>query len=135
MNRVLVLSWSCRIAIAAILLQTLFFKFGGAPESVYIFSKLGAEPWGRIASGIIEAFAVVLLLAPSTAAAGALLSLATISGAILSHLTLLGIAVINSDGTSDGGLLFALALVVFVLSLVTLFIHRAQIPVLGSHLK
>src|SRR5947207_15693441 len=85
-------SWTLRIIAAVILLQTLFFKFTGARESVYIFSTLGAEPWGRIGSGVVELIAAVLLLTPRTAVYGAGLSLAVISGAIFSHLTKLGIA-------------------------------------------
>jgi hypothetical protein len=128
----LAFSWICRTIVAVILFQTLFFKFTGAAESVYIFSRLGAEPWGRIGSGMIELVTVILLLIPSTAVIGAGLALGTISGAILSHLTLLGIVVVNSDGSSDGGLLFILALVVFILSTITIYIHRAEIPIIGG---
>lgn len=105
-----------RIIPAIILLQTLYFKFSGAPESVYIFSTLGIEPYGRIGSGIAELIAAVLLLIPKTTWMGALLSLGVISGAIISHLTILGIEV-----QGDGGYLFALALVVFVCSAAVLF--------------
>jgi hypothetical protein len=67
----LVLSWICRIIAAVILLQTLFFKFTGAPESVYIFTKVGLEPWGRYGSGVAELIAAILLLPPRLAWAGA----------------------------------------------------------------
>jgi hypothetical protein len=126
-----ILSWVLRLVVAGILFQTLFFKFTGAQESVYIFAKLGIEPWGRIGSGVVELIAVILLLIPSTVSIGAILSLGAIGGAILSHLTKLGIVVINSDGASDGGLLFALALIVFICSAIILFIHRREIPVIG----
>ena len=129
-----ILSWVLRLVVAGILFQTLFFKFTGAQESIHIFTKLGLEPWGRIGSGVVELVAVILLLIPSTVTIGAILSLGVISGAILSHLTKLGIVVINSDGSSDGGLLFALALIVFVCSAVILVIHRREIPVVGSTL-
>jgi hypothetical protein len=124
-----IISWVCRVAVAAILFQTLFFKFTGAEESKYIFSTvLGPEleAFGRIGSGIVELIAVVLLLVPRTAWLGALLSLGTISGAIFSHLTLLGIEV-----KGDGGLLFGLAVAVFVLSAFVLLLHRKELPVLG----
>jgi hypothetical protein len=121
-----VLSWSLQLIVAGILLQTLFFKFTGAEESVYIFSTLGIEPWGRIGSGIAELVAAVLLLVPATAVFGAMLSAGVISGAIISHLTVLGIEI-----QRDGGLLFALAVVVFVLSLAILLIRRSQIPMIG----
>src|SRR3982751_4961096 len=92
-----IISWVLQIAVAVILFQTLFFKFTGAEESVYIFTRVGAEPWGRIGSGVVELIATILLLVPATSALGALLSLGVISGAILSHLTLLGI-VVKDDG-------------------------------------
>jgi len=117
----LVVSWGLRAVAAAILLQTLFFKFTGAPESVYIFSQLGLEPWGRIASGIAELIASVLVLIPSTVAWGALFSLIIISAAILGHLTKLGIEL---PAVNDHGELFALAAVVFLCSGALIVIHR-----------
>jgi uncharacterized membrane protein YphA (DoxX/SURF4 family) len=118
-----ILSWTCRILAAGILVQTLFFKFTGATESIYIFSKVGAEPWGRIGSGIVELIAAILLLTPRFVWAGALLAFAVMCAAVISHLTVLGIAV-----QGDGGLLFGLALVVLTCSLVTIFLHRRQLP-------
>src|SRR6266849_2356863 len=106
-----IIDWLLRIVVAVILLQTLFFKFTGAAESVYIFSTLGAEPWGRIGSGVVELIASILLLTPRTVSFGALLALGTISGAILAHLTRLGIAL---TAVNDHGELFALAVVVFI---------------------
>ena len=122
------LSWMLRGIAAIILLQTLFFKFSGARESVYIFTTLGIEPWGRIGSGIAELVAAVLLLIPSTAALGALLSLGVISVALLSHLTRLGITL---PAVNDHGELFALAVVVFICALCTLYIHREQLAQLA----
>lgn len=94
-----------RLVAAGILLQTLFFKFTAAPESVYIFTKVGAEPFGRIASGVLELIAAVMLLLPRTVVMGALLAGGLMCGAVFSHLTILGIEV-----QGDGGLLFGLAL-------------------------
>ncbi|MBV9928195.1 MAG: DoxX family protein [Acidobacteria bacterium] len=131
-KRMKALSWVLQAVVAVILLQTLFFKFTGAPESVYIFSKLGAEPWGRIASGVFELIAAALLLFPRTAAVGALMSLGVISGAIFSHLTRLGIALTE---VGDRGELFALALVVFVGSAAVLFIRRRELPFVGGALS
>ena len=122
-------SWALQLIVAAILLQTLFFKFTGAEESVYIFRTLGIEPWGRIGSGIVELIASALLLVPRTVTLGALLALGTIAGAIFSHLTRLGIVV-----KDDGGLLFGLALVVFVGSGLVLTLRRREIPLIGRHL-
>lgn len=124
------ISWAARIVVAIILTQTLFFKFTGAEESRYIFTTLMGpeyEAVGRIGSGIVELVAAVLLLIPSTSWLGALLSLGTITGAIFSHLTMLGIVV-----KDDGGLLFGLAVAVFVLSVVVLVLHRRDIPIVGQ---
>jgi uncharacterized membrane protein YphA (DoxX/SURF4 family) len=122
-----ILSWACRIVAAIILLQTLYFKFTAAPESVYIFTRVGAEPWGRIGSGVVELVAAILLLTPRFVWGGAMLALGVMAGAIVSHLTLLGIEV-----QGDKGLLFALALTVFVTSSVVLYLHRTQLPFIGE---
>lgn len=104
------------------MLQTLFFKFTSAPESIYIFSKLGIEPWGRIGSGVVELIASILLLIPSVRLIGSLLGLGVMAGAILSHLTVLGIEVMD-----DKGYLFALALIVFVSCGVCLLLEKEKI--------
>jgi len=123
-------SWALQLVVAGVLLQTLFFKFTGAAESVYIFTTLGAEPWGRIGSGVVELVASVLLLIPATAGLGAGLALAVIAGALASHLTILGIEV-----QGDGGLLFGLAVIVFVSSAAILLIRRAELPIVGTWLR
>ena len=111
-----------RIIIAIILLQTLRFKFTAHPDSVYIFSKVGMEPYGRIGIGILELIASVLILIPKTVWMGAALALGVIGGAIFMHLTMLGIEV-----NGDKGALFYTAIVVFVLSAVILWAHRKKI--------
>lgn len=103
--------WGARILAAFILLQTLFFKFTASPESVYIFTKVGIEPWGRILVGILELVAGVLLIISVTAWMGATLALVLMAGAVGMHLTLLGIEVMD-----DGGYLFFLALTVAICS-------------------
>jgi hypothetical protein len=128
-NTPLAVSWALQLIVAGILLQTLFFKFTGAAESVYIFSALGAEPWGRIGSGVVELIAALLLLYPATVTIGAILALGVIAGAIVSHLTVLGIEV-----QGDGGLLFFLALAVLVASIAILALRRGEIPILGGWL-
>lgn len=124
-----VVSWIPRLTAAVILLQTLYFKFTGAPESVYIFTKVHAEPWGRIGSGVTELVASVLLLTPRYTWLGSLLAIAATAGAILSHLTLLGIEI-----QGDKGLLFALAIIVFLASIINIYLHRKQIPFVGAKL-
>lgn len=119
--------WILRLVAAVILLQTLFFKFTAAPESVYIFTKVGAEPWGRIGSGVIELIAAALILYPRTTWLGSLIAAGVMLGAILSHLTVLGVEVMG-----DHGLLFSLALIVLVSSAALLYLDRRQIPWLGA---
>ena len=103
------------------MLQTLFFKFTGAEESVYIFTQIGMEPWGRIGTGIMELTASILILYPKTTPYGALLAIGLMAGAIFFHLTKLGISVKN-----DGGQLFVYALAVLVASAVLLIIYRQE---------
>lgn len=119
-------SWSCQLIAAVILAQTLFFKFTGAAESRFIFSTLGIEPWGRYATGIAELLAVILLLNPATAAIGGVLAMGLMGGAIMSHLTKLGIEV-----QGDGGLLFGLAITVLVASGIVVALRRHQLPFVG----
>lgn len=110
-----------RIVAAIILLQTLYFKFTGHPESVELFTKLGVEPWGRIGTGVIELITGILILLPSTAFIGAFLGVGLMSGAILSHLTVIGI-----ESKGDGGQLFMLAILVMVCCLLILLLQKSQ---------
>jgi uncharacterized membrane protein YphA (DoxX/SURF4 family) len=114
--------WALRLLAAFILLQTLFYKFSGAGESVYIFSTLGMEPWGRIGSGVLELIASVLILYPRTTIFGAALGAGLMAGAIFFHLAKLGLVVLN-----DGGLLFIYALLVFFSCISLLIIYRQQV--------
>ena len=111
--------WILRIIAAGILLQTLYFKFSGAPEPVYIFETIGVEPWGRYATGIAELVASVMILWPRFTKWGALLGIAIMAGAVISHLTVLGIEVKN-----DGGLLFGMGIAVLVACVGMLLILR-----------
>jgi uncharacterized membrane protein YphA (DoxX/SURF4 family) len=114
--------WILRLLAAVIMLQTLFFKFTAAPESVFIFSTLGIEPWGRIGTGVGELIASVLILVPATTAFGAILGLGLMGGAIFFHLTKLGIVV-----QDDSGQLFVYALLVFISCLVLAWSRRSQL--------
>jgi len=121
--------WALQIIAAFILLQTLYFKFTAQPESIYIFSKIGAEPYGRIGSGIVEMIAGILLLIPRTAWVGAFIAAGVMVGALASHLTILGIEV-----QGDHGQLFGMALIVFICALIILFLRRKQIPVVKNYI-
>lgn len=111
--------WLIRIVPAFIMLQTLFFKFTAAPESIVLFTELGVEPFGRIGSGVIELIASILLLIPNKSFYGAILGFGTMIAAILSHLFLIGI-----NFNNDGGALFTLALITFACCLFVLFEER-----------
>ena len=115
-------TWVLRLMAAIILLQTLFFKFTAAEESVYIFTQIGMEPVGRIGIGIMELIAALLILYPKTTPYGALLAIGLMAGAIFFHLTKLGIVVKN-----DGGQLFVYALIVLVSSAILVIIFRQQL--------
>jgi uncharacterized membrane protein YphA (DoxX/SURF4 family) len=114
--------WILKIIAAGIMIQTLYFKFSAAPESVYIFSSLGLEPYGRIGIGVLELIASVAILIPATTGLGALLAVGLMAGAIFSHLSKLGIVVMN-----DGGQLFIYALLVLVSSTLLAWINKKQL--------
>ncbi len=115
--------WIVKLIAVVILVQTLYFKFSGADESVYIFSTLGIEPYGRIGSGVVELIASILLLIPRTTLLGALLGAGTMAGALLSHLVFLGIEVKN-----DGGTLFILAIITFLCCSLVIYSQKNKIP-------
>lgn len=114
--------WIIKLVAVVILVQTLYFKFTGAEESVYIFTTLGIEPFGRIGSGIVELIASILILIPRTTLLGALLGLGTMLGAIFSHLFILGIEVKN-----DGGTLFILAIITFLCCLLLIYNQKYKL--------
>jgi uncharacterized membrane protein YphA (DoxX/SURF4 family) len=121
-NKLALVFWILRVLAALIMLQTLYFKFSAAEESVYIFSQLGMEPWGRIGTGIAELIASILILIPRTTPIGALLGMGVMSGALFFHLTKLGIVV-----KDDHGQLFIYALLVFISCLILAWSFRKQI--------
>lgn len=121
------LIWIFRLIPAIILLQTLYFKFTGAPESVYIFQTVGMEPWGRYASGVAELIAAVLIMIPRYSWLGALMTLGVLSGALFFHLTKLGVVVMD-----DGGQLFIYALTAWICAFIVLVFQRKDIPLIGK---
>ena len=118
-----IFTWIVKLIAVVILIQTLYFKFTGAEESVYIFTKLGIEPFGRIGSGKVELIASILILIPRTTLLGALLGFGTMLGAIFSHLFVLGIDVKN-----DGGELFTLAIITLLCCTILIFQNKSKIP-------
>ena len=129
MNKIIIITWVFRVALAALYLIMSLPKFSGQDITVHIFTTLGVEPWGRILTGVIEVIIFLLVLLPRTTIYGIILSLGTIIGAILSHFFILGIVIKNVSGTvNDGGEIFTTALIIFTLTLINLFIHRQSIP-------
>ena len=124
-----IIYWGARIVAAIIMLQTLYFKFTASPESVYIFTEVGMEPWGRIGVGAMELIASSLILVTATAWLGAGLALGLMAGAIGMHLTLLGIEV-----QDDGGQLFLYAVIVLVCSLYILWYDLDKVKVIATRL-
>ena len=116
-----ILIWLLRLLAAGLLLQTLYFKFTGHPESVQLFSILGMEPWGRIGTGVGELLAALLILYPRTTGWGALMAVGMMSGAIFFHLTKLGIYF------GGNAFLFTYAVIVWIASAVLAIIFRHQI--------
>jgi uncharacterized membrane protein YphA (DoxX/SURF4 family) len=124
----LIVSWTLQLISAFIMFQTLFYKFSGSAESVYIFTTIGMEPWGRYVVGISELIASVLLMIPALAWMGALMGMGLMAGALFFHAAFLGIEVM-----SDGGQLFIYALITFVASAIVAFIRRSQIPIVNKY--
>lgn len=123
------ISLALRLLSAAILWQTLYFKFTGAPESVHIFTMLHAEPYGRLFTGACEFVTGIMLLVPATRVLGLLGAIGLMSGAILSHVFILGFII-----QDDGGLLFGLACTVMAAAVVTLRLeHSAAFELLSSY--
>ena len=122
-SRQKIVIWLCSLVAAAIMIETLFFKFTGAAESKYIFHKMGTEPWMRWVQGFWELFASVGLLLPRLRWAGGILTTGAMAAAILSHMTWLGYSI-----QGDHGLLFSMALVTFTCGLTVTILHRYHIP-------
>ncbi|MDB9910764.1 DoxX family protein [Flavobacteriaceae bacterium] len=120
------LSLALRIIVAVILLQTLRFKFLAHPDSVYIFTQVGMEPWGRIGIGVLELIASILLFLPKKIWMGAGLAAGLMAGAVMMHLTMIGIEV-----KGDGGALFYTAIATLILSLMILCGKKKDIPFLN----
>lgn len=119
--------WAVQILVAVILMQTLFFKFTYAPETQVIFASRGGRP-AATAIGMIELICAILLLTPRASALGALIALAVISGAILTHLTSLGVEIVDpATGQGDRGLLFGLAVTVAIGSVLILWKRWQQL--------
>lgn len=121
-QKLIYISWTAQVVAAIIFAQTLFFKFTAAPESVAIFTKLGVEPFGRYFAGIMELITVILLLIPRKAWIGAILGIGTMAGAIMAHLTVLGI-----ESNGDGGYLFLLALITLICCIIVAYIRKSDI--------
>jgi len=118
------ISWIAQVVAALIMCETLFYKFTGAEESIYIFSTIGIEPWGRYMVGGLELIASILLIIPMSVWIGAMLTAFLMLGALFFHITKLGFIV-----RDDNGELFFLALIVFLCSLLVLYLRRSFVNI------
>lgn len=124
------IGWLLRIVATIIMLQTLYFKFSGAEESVYIFTTLGIEPWGRFVIGSLELVASIFILYPRSTGVGALLGMGLMVGAIFSHITVLGLVVKN-----DGGQLFIYACIVLLCCSALVIQNRESLIMLFTSIR
>lgn len=120
-----------KLVAAFIMLQTLFFKFTGAQESVELFTKLAGENEAamRIGTGVMELIASILLFIPKKTWLGAFLTIGLMGGAIMGHLTKLGI-----EHNGDNGALFTSAIITFAAGVILLYINKKDIPFIGEKL-
>jgi DoxX-like family len=118
----IIILWIARGIAAIIMLQTLYFKFSGAEESIYIFTTVGMEPWGRVGSGVAELIASLLILIPRTSVYGAVVGAGVMAGAIASHLFILGLEVMG-----DGGQLFIYACLVMISCLFIIWVDKERL--------
>jgi len=118
-----------KVVAAFIMLQTLFFKFSGAQESIHLFTAIARdnEAIMRIGTGTLELIAAILFFVPKKTWLGALLTIGLMSGAILSHLTILGIVFNNY-----GGALFMSAIVTLLAGIILLIQNKKEIPFIGN---
>lgn len=118
-----------KVVAAFIMLQTLFFKFSGAQESIHLFTAIAGynEAIMRIGTGTLELIAAILFFVPKKTWLGALLTIGLMSGAILSHITILGI-----EFNNDGGALFMSAIVTLLAGIILLIQNKKEIPFIGN---
>lgn len=131
MRKQTIVAFVLSLYISFVFVQSLFFKWTGSEESIFIFATLRDwsgiglfEPFGRWFIGFSELIAALLLLfVPRGRMWGAGMAFVIISGAIFFHLfTPLGVEI-----KGDGGLLFALACGVWLSSVAILVIHRTEV--------
>jgi hypothetical protein len=147
-----VLSWALAITLAVLLLFIACQQLlGPTPNPVFgqVALRSGValfEPWARYATALAEVAAVALVLWPRTRARGAMLALVIAAAAVAFHLSpWLGVAVPRADAVAqaaadgrtaaeifamqlptDKGAMFLLALIVAILSGVTVAVERAN---------
>lgn len=122
------LTFAAQAIAGLILLAAATLKFAENPASVQVFETLDMEPGGRIVIAVVELLAGLMLLSP-LAAIGSVLAVCVMTGAIIAHLTRLGVVVAD-----DGGSAFAMLLLVLLCSGFVLIRRRQELPLIGSTL-
>ncbi len=86
----LIALWTVQLALAAMFLLAGGSKLAGAPAMIALFDGVGIGQWFRYVTGLIEVGSAVALLVPSIAPFGATALVATMAGAVLTHLFIVG---------------------------------------------
>jgi putative oxidoreductase len=82
--------WTLQALAAALFLLAGTSKLAGVPGQVQLFGAIGIGQWFRYVTGTIEVIGAVLLFVPSLAVFAALALAATMVGAIITHLFIVG---------------------------------------------
>ena len=82
--------WTVQIALAGMFLLAGGSKLLGAPPMVAMFDAIGIGQWFRYVMGLIEVGSALALLVPSFAVFGAIALVATMIGAVATHLFIIG---------------------------------------------
>lgn len=113
-----------QIIAALILANAAFGKFSGNEMSVHVFHELNILET-RIVIGIIEVLAALLLLS-KIPQYGALLGFGTMLGALIAHVSILGMEI-----HGDGGQMVMMMAVVLLSSIIVMWINRRRMPFVG----
>lgn len=111
--------WALQIGLALQFVYIGSLKLGGDPQLVGAFDAIGIGQWFRYLTGGIEVIAGIALLVPSLALFGALALVATMVGAVITHVFVIG-------GSSTSALVF------LVLSAIVVWARRDQLQALVS---
>jgi putative oxidoreductase len=105
----LVALWLLQIALAAMFMFVGGLKLTGATQMVALFDAIGMGQWLRYVTGSIEVVSAVALLVPGWAAFETLLLIPTMTGAVVTHLFIVGGSAVPATVLLVGSLVIAWA--------------------------